>query len=125
MSNPYIEIKNHGMNELRNIGYKHVFDYVPDEENSYIMFDAMTNIDTFTKTRTMGQTTLNIQFYDYWDAENNIIIAIDNLIGIYKTKDKTEHYRWNVISSSSNIVNDTSGKVPLKHGTLDITLEYR
>ena len=73
----------------------------------------------------MGQTTLNIQFYNYWDAENNIIIAIDNLIGIYKTKDKTEHYRWNVLSSSSNIVNDTSGKVPLKHGTLDITLEYR
>ena len=125
MSNPYIEIKNHGMNELRKIGYKYVFDYVPDEENSYIMFDAMTNIDTFTKTRTMGQTTLNIQFYDYWDAENNIIIAIDNLIGIYKTKDKTEHYRWNVLSSSSNIVNDTSGKVPLKYGTLDITLEYR
>ena len=101
MINPYIEIKNLGISELKKQGYEHVYDYVPDEGNNYIMFDSMTNIDQFTKDRTMGQTTLNVQFYDFYDNENNIIVAIDNLISIYKRITKTEHFNWTVVSSSS------------------------
>lgn len=125
MSNPFIEIKDHSISLLKKLGYKHVYDYIPDDGNQFIFFDAMTNVDQYTKDRTLGQTTLNVQFYDYPDNYNDIVIAIDNLIGALKQNPETEHFSWYIVSSSSQVVNDTTGAVPLKHGTLNITLEYR
>lgn len=125
MHNPFIELKAHAMQLMKDQGYTEVYDYIPDKGNQYIFFDAMTNVDIDTKDRTLGQCTLNIQFYDYPDGENNIIVAIDNLIGALKIHPNTEHFSWYTVSKSSSITNDTTGNVPLKHGTLDITLEYR
>lgn len=123
MSNPYLEIKDKAMEISSN--YIKTYDYIPDVKPPFCFFDNQVNFDIYTKDRTLGITKLNIHIYAYPEEYNHIVEIMDNILAGLYNNPRTPNYGFRIVDSDSSVIVDDQGDVPLRHGILNIRMEYK
>lgn len=123
--NPYEEIFQTIIDLSKKQGYA-TFDYLPDDEQGYpfVFVGEQDNTDIYTKGRTLGKTDISIHVYAEFNHRSDVTAIMENLWQVIASYQKTPHFSYQVIDSSSRMLGDQSTNIDLWHGVLKLTIQY-
>lgn len=124
-NNPYNEIFQKVIELSQKQGYD-TFDYLPDENQSYpfVFVGNQQNTDIPTKDRTLGTTHIQIDVYAEFNYRSEVADIIDDLQTAIASNDTTEHFKYRVTNTSSQMIPDRTTDIALWHGILEMDVRY-
>lgn len=125
MNNPYEEIYQKVISLSKQLGYA-TFDYLPNDQQDYpfVFVGEQVSSDIYTKDRTLGQTNLLIHVYAEFDRRSDVVMMTEKLLHVISNCQTTDHFSYQVIKSSTNIVGESSDNLQLWDGILELEFQY-
>ncbi|MCF1843906.1 hypothetical protein ONZ78_01510 [Lactobacillus mulieris] len=123
--NPYEEIYNKIIEDCKKTGVA-TFDYLPDENQSYpfFMVGDQINTDEYTKDRVLGTSSISIHCWAEWNYRSDVTRLLELALKEIYQDSQTEHFKFNIVSSHTSILQDKEGDISLWHGLLSLEVNY-
>lgn len=124
--NPYEEIRETLIACSKRLGYA-TFDYLPDAEQGYpfVMVGDQINTDTFTKTRTLGQTDITVHVFAEWNFRKDVVQAMEDILAPFHNAGHTQHFYFSIISETETVQAENTDNLQIWHGRLELVINYR